>query len=78
MIDPDPSVLKPDPSDKRSSCPDASQPDPQTAEQDFLTRHPDAVVFSAKKRQWGSQEDLVCAQWIWGRIVSLYEQAVQL
>ncbi|EPM2109207.1 helix-turn-helix domain-containing protein, partial [Escherichia coli] len=33
MIDPDPSVLKPDPSDKRSSCPDASQPDPQTAEQ---------------------------------------------
>ncbi|MGU5285159.1 helix-turn-helix domain-containing protein [Escherichia coli] len=75
MIDPDPSVLKPDPSDKRSSCPDASQPDPQTAEQDFLTRHPDAVVFSAKKRQWGSQEDLVCAQWIWGRIVSLYEQA---
>ncbi|MCZ5047919.1 helix-turn-helix domain-containing protein, partial [Escherichia coli] len=37
--------------------------------------HPDAVVFSAKKRQWGSQEDLACAQWIWGRIVSLYEQA---
>ncbi|MCZ9235128.1 helix-turn-helix domain-containing protein, partial [Escherichia albertii] len=38
MIDPDPSVLKSDPSDKRSSCPDASQSDPQTAEQDFLTR----------------------------------------
>ncbi len=53
MIDPDPSVLKPDPSDKRSSCPDASQPDPQTAEQDFLTRHPDAVVFSAKKTPVG-------------------------
>ncbi|EHL7578940.1 hypothetical protein NZZ09_005560, partial [Escherichia coli] len=34
-----------------------------------------AVVFSAKKRQWGSQEDLACAQWIWGRIVGLYEQA---
>ncbi len=32
-------------------------------------------MFSAKKRQWGSQEDLACAQWIWGRIVSLYEQA---
>ena len=75
MVGPDPSVLKPEPSDKRSSCPDASQPDPQMAEQDFLTRHPDAVVFSAKKRQWGSQEDLACAQWIWGRIVSLYEQA---
>ncbi len=75
MVGPDPSVLKPDPSDKRSSCPDASQPDPQTAEQDFLTRYPDAVVFSAKKRQWGSQEDLACAQWIWGRVVNLYEQA---
>ncbi|EKE5186554.1 hypothetical protein WG982_004695, partial [Escherichia coli] len=44
-------------------------------EQDFLIRHPGAVVFSAKKRQWGSQEDLACAQWIWGRIVGLYEQA---
>ncbi|EMR9633971.1 helix-turn-helix domain-containing protein, partial [Escherichia coli] len=75
MVGPDPSVLKPDPSDKRSFRPEASQPDPQTAEQDFLTRHPDAVVFSAKKRQWGTQEDLACAQWIWGRIVSLYEQA---
>ncbi|RCO97383.1 helix-turn-helix domain-containing protein [Escherichia coli] len=75
MVGPDPSVLKPDPSDKRSSRPEASQPDPQTAEQDFLTRHPDAVVFSAKKRRWGSQEDLACAQWIWGRVVNLYEQA---
>lgn len=30
MIDPDPSVLKPDPSDKRSSCPDVSLPDEKT------------------------------------------------
>ena len=60
---------------KNTSCPEASQPDPKTAEQDFLTRHPDAVVFSVKKRRWGSQEDLACAQWIWGRVVSLYEQA---
>ena len=72
----DPSVKsKHDPSDKKPSRPDASQPDPQTAEQDFLTRNSDAVVFSAKKRQWGSREDLACAQWIWGRIVGLYEQA---
>ncbi|MDZ8648526.1 helix-turn-helix domain-containing protein, partial [Escherichia coli] len=50
----DPSVKsKHDPSDKKTSRPDASQPDTQTAEQDFLTRHPDAVVFSPKKRQWG-------------------------
>lgn len=60
MIDPDPSVLKPDPSDKRSSCPDASQPDPQTAEQDFLTRHPDAVVFSAKNAS-GEVRKIWCA-----------------
>ena len=77
MIDPDPSVLKPDPSDKRSSCPDASQPDTQTAEQDFLTRHPDAVVFSPKKRQWGTQDDLTCAQWLWKKIIALYEQAAE-
>ncbi len=61
----DPSVKsKHDPSDKNFS-PDASQPDTQTAEQDFLTRHPDAVVFSPKKRQWGTQDDLTCAQWLW-------------
>ncbi|BBF53440.1 hypothetical protein EC110512_C19030 [Escherichia coli O111:H-] len=54
---------------KNTFRPEASQPDPQTAEQDFLIRNPDAVVFSAKKRQWGSREDLACAQWIWGRIV---------
>ena len=77
MIDPDPSVLKPDPSDKRSSCPDASQPDTQTAEQEFLTRHPDAVVFSPKKRQWGTQDDLTCAQWLWKKIIALYEQAAE-
>ncbi|STK78119.1 ybl78 [Escherichia coli] len=38
---------------KNTSRPEASQPDPQTAEQDFLTRHPDAVVFSAKKTPVG-------------------------
>ena len=60
---------------KNTFRPEASQLDPQTTEQDFLTRNSDAVVFSAKKRQWGSREDLACAQWIWGRIVGLYEQA---
>lgn len=51
---------------KNTFRPEASQQDPQTTEQDFLTRNSDAVVFSAKKRQWGSREDLACAQWIWG------------
>ena len=62
---------------KTSSRPDASQPDTQMAEQDFLTRHPDAVVFSPKKRQWGTQDDLTCAQWLWKKIIALYEQAAE-
>ncbi|WP_097415398.1 hypothetical protein [Escherichia coli] len=62
---------------KTSSRPDASQPDTQTAEQEFLTRHPDAVVFSLKKRQWGTQDDLTCAQWLWKKIIALYEQAAE-
>lgn len=44
MVDPDPSVLKPDPSDKRSSCPNVSLPDekqPSPVER-FLEKHPDA------------------------------------
>lgn len=74
----DPSVKsKHDPSDKKTSRPDASQPDTQTAEQDFLTRHPDAVVFSPKKRQWGTQDDLTCAQWLWKKIIALYEHAAE-
>ncbi len=74
----DPSVKsKHDPSDKKPSRPDASQPDTQKAEQDFLTRHPDAVVFSPKKRQWGTQDDLTCAQWLWKKIIALYEQAAE-
>ena len=43
----------------------------------FLTRHPDAVVFSPKKRQWGTQDDLTCAQWLWKKIIALYEQAAE-
>lgn len=74
----DPSVKsKHDPSDKKPSRPDASQPDTQTDEQDFLTRHPDAVVFSPKKRQWGTQDDLTCAQWLWKKIIALYEHAAE-
>lgn len=72
----DPSVNStPDPSDKKPSCPDASLPDESAA--DFSARHPDAVVLSAKKRQWGGQKDLDCAKWIWSKIISLYEQAAE-
>lgn len=62
---------------KTSSCPEASQPDDAGKPDDFLTRNPTAVVHNAGKRQWGSQEDLTCAEWLWGRIIKLYEQAAE-
>ncbi|ECY0313552.1 helix-turn-helix domain-containing protein [Salmonella enterica] len=75
----DPSVKsKQDPQvNKTPSCPDASQPDQQVTDQEYLSRHPDAAVFSSKKRQWGTQDDLTCAQWIWKKIIALYEQAAE-
>lgn len=62
---------------KTPSCPEASQPDALVNPNDFLSRHPTAVVFSAAKRQWGTQEDLTCAELIWGKIIRLYEQAAE-
>ncbi|WP_338385248.1 hypothetical protein [Citrobacter freundii] len=62
---------------KTPSCPEASQPDALVNPNDFMSRHPTAVVFSAAKRQWGTQEDLTCAEWIWGKIIRLYEQAAE-
>lgn len=60
---------------ENTSCPDAPPSDGKLTKTDFLKRHPDAVVYSPAKRQWGSQEDLTCAQWIWKRVLKLYEEA---
>ncbi|NQF31007.1 helix-turn-helix domain-containing protein [Enterobacter asburiae] len=60
---------------EKNSCPDASLSDAKISKADFLNRHPEAVVCSPAKRQWGSQEDLTCAQWIWKRVLKLYEEA---
>lgn len=60
---------------KNPSCPVASQPDESSNDNSFVTRHPNAVVFSAKKRQWGTADDLLCAQWISKRVKELYENA---
>lgn len=49
MIDSDP-LLTTDPSDKRSSCPDASPPD--SSDNDFHQDMLKPVVYSARKRQW--------------------------
>ncbi|PNO71079.1 helix-turn-helix domain-containing protein [Serratia marcescens] len=65
-----------EPKDKKPSCPVAPQPD-ESCDEKFLSRHPAAAVFSAKKKIWGSAEDLKCAEWIRSRIVKLYEQAAE-
>lgn len=65
-----------EPKDNKSSCQVAPQPD-ESDEEKFLSRHPEAAVFSAKKKIWGSAEDLKCAEWIRSRIVKLYEQAAE-
>lgn len=65
-----------EPKDNKSSCQVATQPD-ESDEEKFLSRHPEAAVFSAKKKIWGSAEDLKCAEWIRSRIMKLYEQAAE-
>ncbi|EBM5320044.1 primosomal protein I [Salmonella enterica] len=64
---------------KTPSCPDASQPDAESLSpaEKFLARHPDAVTWNLPKRQWGSHDDLTCAQWIWKKIACLYERAAE-
>ncbi|HIE0432023.1 TPA: helix-turn-helix domain-containing protein [Serratia marcescens] len=65
-----------EPKDQNPSCQVAPQPD-ESGDEKFLSRHPEAAVFSAKKKIWGSAEDLKCAEWIRSRIVKLYEQAAE-
>lgn len=58
-----------------SFSPVAAQPDNKVEE--FISRHPEAVVHNIAKRQWGNAEDLRCAQWIWEQITQLYEKAAE-
>ena len=44
---------------------------------DVSKAQPDVVVSSPKGNKWGSEEDLLCAKWIWGRIIRLYEKAAE-
>ncbi|MBS5176799.1 MAG: hypothetical protein KHZ25_20885 [Klebsiella oxytoca] len=62
---------------KTPSCPVAPQPDTESHLDDFAVRHPDAVVYSTAKRQWGTQDDLTCAEFIWGKIIGMYERAAE-
>lgn len=78
MVEGDPS-LDPslDPSSKKPSRPVAAQPDGGNQSADFISRHPEAVVYNADKRQWGSRDDLTCAEFIWGKIIGMYELAAE-
>lgn len=66
---------------KNPSCPDATLPGESLGENlseaDFISRHPQAVVCSARKRQWGGKDDLICAEFIWSKIIAMYEQAAE-
>ncbi|MFS3509303.1 hypothetical protein [Citrobacter braakii] len=65
-------ILKP-------SCPTASQSDPVELSplDKFLKSHPEATTWNLEKRQWGRQDDLTCAQWMWARVRKLYEDAAE-
>ncbi|MEB8638626.1 helix-turn-helix domain-containing protein [Cronobacter muytjensii] len=64
----DPS-LKPDPSDKQIPTSENSGESPDAQKlNDFLSRHPDAVVYTPSGKSWGNQGDLDCAGWIFERV----------
>lgn len=68
-----------EPKDKNPSCQVAAQPDESELSpvEKFLAVHPEAYTWNLKKRHWGSKDDVVCAQWIWKRIVEMYEKAAE-
>lgn len=73
----DPQVTTtPDPQGNKTLSPAASQPD-DSSDESFLALHPEAVVFNAKKRKWGGADDLTAAEYIWGKIIRMYEQAAE-
>lgn len=62
---------------KTTSCPVAAQPDSGGKSDGFSSRHPEAVVYNEAKRQWGTQDDLTCAEFIWSKIIGMYEFAAE-
>lgn len=60
----------------KPSCPPATQPD-ESSDESFLAAHPEAAVFDAKKRKWGSKDDLTAAEYIWRKIIQMYERAAE-
>lgn len=81
IVEGDPSFDPPvDPSGNKPSCPVAAQSDDEgesSPEEQFLKRHPDAFIWNVKKRHWGTEDDLICAQYIRKLIVEMYEKAAE-
>ena len=43
----------------------------------FLSRHPDAVIYDVEKSLWGNADDLAFAEWFFARRVELHERAAE-
>lgn len=43
----------------------------------FLSRHPDAVIYDAEKSLWGNADDMAFAEWFFARVVELHELAAE-
>lgn len=41
---------------------------------DFLTRYPEAVIYSANFQKWGSADDLKCAKWLFSRKCEVFQE----
>ncbi|HHN8581063.1 TPA: helix-turn-helix domain-containing protein [Providencia rettgeri] len=70
----DPSVTsKQDPSVTNSSSQNSNESSDQS-KIDFLNRYPEAVIYSANFKKWGTEKDLECAQWLFERKQWLFQE----
>ncbi len=66
----DPSVKISDPSSNRSMS-ENSDESSDSSENDFLSRHPEAEIYTPSGKMWGTADDLKAARWIHDKIASL-------
>nr|WP_282560078.1 helix-turn-helix domain-containing protein [Providencia rettgeri] len=70
----DPSVTsKQDPSVTNSSSQNSNESSDQS-KIDFINRYPEAVIYSANFKKWGTEKDLECAQWLFERKQWLFQE----
>lgn len=72
----DPSVTT-DPSLNQNTCPKDEIPDEELSTDEFIKRHPEAVIHCIAKSEWATAEDLEFAEWFWKRILELHERAAE-